>query len=142
MFRSKKNSATVKSSGSESDKKLKKSEEEEDFSCSAEDYVSLDSLLFYTPKIVEAIDDKEVFRYVNYVWPQFDEAENEKEERKTFLQFLLDVEKVQSILDRYHYTMMDLISLFYRKKAYLFTTKTYIEKVRDIIADNYADAED
>lgn len=101
--------------------------------------VSLDSLLFYSPKIAQTIDDKEVFEYVQLAYPDFDNDYNEKEFRKVFLNFLSETLVVENILEKYNYSMMDLISLFYRQMPYLFTTKTYISKVRELIAENYAD---
>lgn len=99
--------------------------------------ISLENLLFYNPQIAQTIDDKEIFEYINVVFPKFNTSTNEKDDRKLFLQFLSEREIVEDILDKHSYTIEDLIGLFYRKMPYLFSTKTYIGKIREIIELNY-----
>ena len=98
-----------------------------------------DNILFYSPKMSENIDDKEVLSAVYALFPALSACANEKDERKMFIEALLDIDKIELILMRYNYSMQDFIKVFYRRMPYLFSSKTYIDKIRSIVEDNYAD---
>lgn len=96
-------------------------------------------LLFYTPKIVQQIDDASIIEEIFAICPKLKEAnteKKEKEERKAFADFLENKRLVESILTKYNLTIIDLVKLFYRKFAYIFNTVTYSNKLKHIIEDN------
>lgn len=96
-------------------------------------------LLFYTPKIVQQIDDAEIIREIFIRYPKLKESnelKKEKDERKAFADFLQERELVNEILNKYNLTIIELVKLFYRKFSYIFNTITYSNKLRKIIELN------
>ena len=102
-------------------------------------YDSADDMLFYTPKIVQHIDDAEIIQEIFRRFPRLQDAnssKDEKEERKAFLEFLQQKLLINDILKTYSLTIVDLIKLFYRHFSYIFNTVTYSNKIKTIIEKN------
>lgn len=96
-------------------------------------------LLFYTPKIAQQIDDKEIVEEIFYRYPNLKIAnvsKEEKEERKVFLEFFKEKKLILDILTKYNISIVDLIKILHRKFSYLFSTSSYINKVKLIIDSN------
>lgn len=96
-------------------------------------------LLFYTPKIIQQIDDSAIIEDIQSLYPKLKLANDdklEKEERRIFADFLNEKELVDNILKKYNLSIVDLIKLFYRKYTYLFNTITYSKKLKKIIEAN------
>lgn len=96
-------------------------------------------LLFYTPKIIQQIDDADIIREIFARYPKLkesNESKKEKDERKAFADFLQERELVNEILNKYNLTIIELVKLFYRKFSYIFNTITYSNKLRKIIELN------
>ena len=95
--------------------------------------------LFYTPKLVQHLDDKEIIEEIFYRYPPLLEANRNKEEieeRKVFLIFMQEKDIIDSILAKYNISIIDLIKIFYRHFSYIFNTVTYTNKVKTIIEQN------
>ena len=98
-----------------------------------------DNLLFYTSKVDQYIDDNNIINDIYNKYPKlkfYDELQQEKEERKCFLDFLQEKTLIESILDKYNISIVDIIKLFYKRSSYIFNTATYLAKVRKILSDN------
>jgi hypothetical protein len=98
-----------------------------------------DNLLFYTSKVDQYIDDNNIIKDIYNKYPKlkfYDELQQEKEERKCFLDFLQEKTLIESILDKYNISIVDIIKLFYKRSSYIFNTATYLAKVRKILSDN------
>lgn len=111
----------------------------EDYLDSYSDGDEYGDLLFYTPKIVQQIDDAEILRDIFIRYPKLKEANDEKkekDERKAFADFLSEKELINELLNKYNLTIVDLVKLFYRKFSYIFNTVTYSNKLRKIIEAN------
>lgn len=96
-------------------------------------------LLFYTPKIIQHIDDVEIISYIYEKFPKLADAnknKEEKEERKAFADFLQQKELVNEILNKYNLSIVDIIRLFFRHFSYIFNTSTYFAKLKAIIETN------
>ncbi len=96
-------------------------------------------LLFYTPKIVQHIDDAEILSFIFKKFPKLGDAnknKQEKEERKAFVDFIEEKDIVNEVLERYGLTIIDLIRLFYRHYSYIFNTVNYSAKLKRIIEEN------
>lgn len=96
-------------------------------------------LLFYTPKIIQQIDDAEIIQEIFKIYPRLKESneqKKEKDERKAFADFLNERELINELLNKYNLTIIDLVKLFYRKFSYIFNTITYSNKLRKIIEAN------
>lgn len=112
---------------------------EEDNLESYNDGDNYSDLLFYTPKIVQHIDDAEMLKEMFAKWPKFkecDEHKKEKDARKAFAEFLQEKDLINEFLEKYNLTIIDLIRLFYRKFSYIFNTVTYSNKLKKIIEEN------
>lgn len=118
---------------------------DEDFLESYNDDSDFNDILFYTPKIIQHIDDSEIIKEIFKRFPKLGEAnksKDEKEERKVFLEFLQQKILIDDLLKTYGLTIVDLIKLFYRHFSYLFNTVTYSNKIKTIIEKNgYSTAE-
>ena len=96
-------------------------------------------LLFYTPKIIQTIDDAEIICEIFERFPRLKESnekKKEKDERKAFADFLNERELINELLNKYNLTIIDLVKLFFRKFSYLFNTITYSNKLKKIIEAN------
>lgn len=112
---------------------------DEDFLESYNNDSDFNDILFYTPKIVQHIDDIDIIKEIFKRFPKLKEAnksKNEKEERKVFLEFLQQRILIEDLLKTYGLTIVDLIKLFYRHFSYLFNTVTYSNKIKTIIEKN------
>lgn len=112
---------------------------DKDFLESYNESDDFNDLLFYTPKIVQHIDDLEIINEIFRVFPKIKEAnekKREKDERKAFVEFLQEKTLVNNLLTKYNLTIVDLIKLFYRKFSYIFNTITYSNKLKKIIEEN------
>lgn len=96
-------------------------------------------LLFYTPKIIQHIDDADIISCIYEKFPKLAEAnksKEEKEERKAFADFLQEKEIVNEILNKYNLSIVDVVKLFSRHFSYIFNTSTYFAKLKTIIETN------
>lgn len=99
----------------------------------------IENLLFYTPKVVQQIDDSDIIEEIFSKFPKLKEAyknKEEKEERKAFLEFLQCKQATLSVLDKYNLDVMELLKLCCRHFSYIFSTANYIEKVKKIVEQN------
>lgn len=99
----------------------------------------LNEMLFYTPKIVQCLDDKIIIDEIYVKYPRLKDAnlnKEEKEERKIFLMFLQEKKLINEILKKYNINIIDLIKIFYRHFSYIFNTIAYSNKIRAIITQN------
>lgn len=111
----------------------------DDFLEEYNDSSDFSDLLFYTPKIIQHIDDLDILSYIFNSFPKLKEAnanKQDKEERKAFVEFLENKDLVNGILEKYGMTIIDLIKLFYRHYAYIFNTVNYSTKLKKIIEEN------
>lgn len=98
-----------------------------------------EDMLFYTPKVVQHIDDSTIIEEIFIRFPKLKEAnekKQEKDERKYFAEFLNEKELINDLLTKYNISIIDLIKLFYRKYSYIFNTITYSNKLKRIIEIN------
>ena len=112
---------------------------EEDELESYNDGYDYSDLLFYTPKIVQHIDDADIMNEILKRCPKLkecDEQKKEKDARKAFAEFLQEKNLINEFLEKYNLTIIDLIKLFYRKFSYIFNTVTYSNKLKKIIEEN------
>ena len=96
-------------------------------------------LLFYTPKMVQQIDDAAILEEIFTLYPKLKLTNNgrlEKEDRRVFAEFLNEKKLVDRILQKYNLSIIELVKLFYRKYTYLFNTITYSKKLKKIIEAN------
>ncbi len=115
------------------------STDKEDFLESYNNGDDYNDLLFYTPKIVQYIDDMEIMGEILLRWPALKETSEqklEKEERRALAEFLQQRTIVNEILNKYNLTIIDMMKLFYRKSPHIFNTVTYSNKLKKIIEAN------
>lgn len=98
-----------------------------------------ENFLFYTPKTIQQIDDSDILEDIFKLFPKLKEAhrsKEDKEERKTFLEFLQSKETILKILDKYHLDILQLMKVCCRHFSYVFNTANYTLKVKSIIENN------
>lgn len=101
---------------------------------------SLDNILFYTPKIVNAIDDTEILQEIRKKYPQIDTPGVAiKDSRKAFISFVNDEEFITHLMTYYKISFYSLTTLFQNHYPYLFKTTSYIEKIATIVKSHKYD---